>query len=333
MFTDKRLTDAYDNAKRMYFDDSSRMVFMSDAHRGDGSMSDEFVRNRNLMVHALNEYYENGYTFFEVGDGEELLEYAEFEHTKNAHADVYTAIKKFYDKDRYIRLYGNHDIYLKDQDYVEKNFYTNYDEYNEVFFDFLKGLDPLEAVVLKHRRTSQEIFVVHGHQGDAPNDQFWFFTMLSLKYFWRFFHRFGIKNPTSPVKNVSKRHKIERNYSKWILKHRRMLICGHTHRFKFPKVRDIPYFNTGCCIYPTTITALELTEGMIRLVRWKEKVTEDGALYIKRETMRGPEPIEAFDIRKPKEMVEYMAKLRIEKTKGERETRAAFREDEMYHEQ
>lgn len=329
MFTQKRLTEAYEQAKEMYFDDQSRIVFMSDAHRGDGSTSDEFLKSRNLFVHALNEYYENNYTFFEVGDGEELLEYPQMEHIKNAHVDTYKVIKKFFDKDRYIRIFGNHDIYLDNPKYVKKNLYINYDEYNEEFFDFLKGIEPLESVVLKHRLTSQELFVIHGHQGDAPNDQFWFFTMLSIKYFWRFFHRVGIKNPASPVKNVSKRHKIERNYSKWIEKHRRVLICGHTHRFKFPKNKDIPYFNTGCGIYPASITALELTEGMIRLVRWKEKVDENGNLRIRRETMRGPEPIENFDTRKPKEVIEYLSELKLQRTKAKREERASFREDDM----
>lgn len=329
MFTQKRLTEAYQKATKMYFDDHSRIVFMSDAHRGDGSVSDEFLKSRNLFVHALSEYYENDYTFFEVGDGEELLEYSEMEHIKNAHVDTYQVIKKFYDKDRYVRIFGNHDIYLDNPKYVKKNLFINYDEFSEEFFDFLKGIEPLESVILKHRSTSQELFVIHGHQGDAPNDQFWFFTMLSIKYFWRFFHRVGIKNPASPVKNVNKRHKIERNYSKWIENHRRALICGHTHRFKFPKNKKIPYFNTGCGIYPASITALELTEGMIRLVRWKEKVDENGKLYIKRETMRGPEPVEAFDIRKPKEVVEYLAELKIQRTKKTREKRAAFREEEM----
>ncbi|GAA0358306.1 hypothetical protein GCM10008932_08760 [Alkalibacterium iburiense] len=329
MFTDKRLTEAYDKAKTLYFDDYSRFVFMSDAHRGDGSVSDEFLRNRNLFMHAINEYYENNYTFIEVGDGEELLEYSNLNHIKNAHADIYEGIKKLYDEGRYIRIYGNHDIYLDNPKFIEKYLHTNYDEYTEEYFDFLKGIEPLEAVVLRHRKTSQELFVLHGHQGDAPNDQFWFFTMVSLKFFWRFLHRFGIRNPTSPVKNVSKRHRIERNYSKWILKHRRALLCGHTHRFKFPKNNDVPYFNTGCGIYPASITAIELTEGMIRLVRWKEKVDEQGVLHIKRETMRGPEPIESFDIRKPKEVIEYLAKLKIQRTKKERETRAAFREEEI----
>lgn len=329
MFTQKRLTEAYENAKILYFDDHSRIVFMSDAHRGDGSVSDEFLKSRNMFEHALTEYYENGYTFIEVGDGEELLEYSKMEHIKNAHVDTYKEIKRFYDVGRYYRIYGNHDIYLDNPKYVRKNLDINYDEYTEEFFDFLRGIEPLESIILKHRYTSQELFVIHGHQGDAPNDQFWFFTMLSIKFFWRFFHRVGIKNPASPVKNVTKRHKIERNYSKWIKEHRRALICGHTHRFKFPKNKEIPYFNTGCGIYPASITAIELSEGMIRLVRWKEKVDENGNLFIKRETMRGPEPVEAFDTRKPKEVVDYLAEKKMRRTKKEREERAAFREQDM----
>ncbi len=121
--------------------------------------------------------------------------------------------------------------------------------------------------------------------------------MLSLKFFWRFLHGFGIRNPSSPIKNVSKRHKIEKNFNKWIKKNKMMLICGHTHRFKYPKDKELPYFNSGCCVYPTFITAIELTEGQVQLVRWSIKVNPDGGLTIEKEVMRGPEPIEEFDIR------------------------------------
>lgn len=110
-------------------------------------------------------------------------------------------------------------------------------------------------------------------------------------------HGFGIRNPSSPVKNVTKRHKIEKNFNKWIRKNKVALICGHTHRFKYPKEYDLPYFNTGCCIYPTIITAIELTKGQIQLVRWKVKVDDEGRLNVEREIMRGPEPIEKFDMR------------------------------------
>lgn len=297
MFTDRRLTEAYKKARVEYFDEDSKYVFFSDVHRGDGSMSDEFTRNRNIYLHALKYYYKNDFTYVEAGDGDEMLEYSDFKYTKNAHREVFDIIKKFFDKKRLIRLYGNHDIFLKNKKFVEENYYTNYDEYNEVFFDFLKGLKPVEALVLRNLETGQEILTVHGHQGDAPNDQFAFFTMLSLKFFWRFLHGFGIRNPSSPIKNVSKRHKIEKNFNKWIKKNKMMLICGHTHRFKYPKDKELPYFNSGCCVYPTFITAIELTEGKIQLVRWAIKVSPDGVLTIEKEIMRGPEPVEEFDIR------------------------------------
>jgi predicted phosphodiesterase len=110
-------------------------------------------------------------------------------------------------------------------------------------------------------------------------------------------HSFGIKNPASPTKNVYKRHKIEKNFNKWILKNRKMVICGHTHRFKFPRTDDLPYFNTGCCIYPTTITAIELEGGRVQIVRWKMRVNQDGFLQAKREVIRGSELIGKYDIR------------------------------------
>lgn len=111
-------------------------------------------------------------------------------------------------------------------------------------------------------------------------------------------HSLGIKSPASPVKNTFKRHKIERNYNKWIDINQKALICGHTHRFKFPRTGELPYFNTGCCIYPTSITAIELDQGSISIVSWKMRVNKDGLLQATRTIIRGPEPIEMFDLNK-----------------------------------
>lgn len=298
MFTKQRLTGAYKTARVEKFDKTTKYVFISDHHRGDGSMSDEFTRNRNIFQHAIDYYYKNGFTYVEAGDGDELWEYQDAKLIKNAHPEIFSTIKKFYDDDRFIMMYGNHNIYIKNKSYVEEHYYTNYDEYSETFFDFLKGIEPIEALVLKHPETGQEILTVHGHQGDAPNDQLWIFTMLSLKYFWRFLHAFGIRNPVSPVKNIYRRHKIEKNYSKWIEENKMMLICGHTHRFKFPKKDALPYFNLGCCVYPTIITAIELEGETIQLVRWKIKGNEEGVLNIVREIMRGPAHVSEFDMRR-----------------------------------
>jgi hypothetical protein len=99
------------------------------------------------------------------------------------------------------------------------------------------------------------------------------------------------------VKNVFKRHRIERNYNKWIQEHKTALICGHTHRFKYPRKNELPYFNSGCCIYPAGITAIEIEDGNIQMVVWRIKVNGEGVLQVKRYLLRGPAPIEKFDIR------------------------------------
>ena len=131
MFTDRRLTEAYNNAKVEYFDNTSKYIFFSDLHRGDDSVSDEFCRNQSLFLHALDYYFNQGYVYVEAGDGDELWEYPKFKHIRLAHSDVFLVIKKFFDDKRLVLLYGNHNIYLKNKAFVKKNYYNYYDEYNQ----------------------------------------------------------------------------------------------------------------------------------------------------------------------------------------------------------
>ncbi|KAF0227659.1 MAG: hypothetical protein FD179_97 [Erysipelotrichaceae bacterium] len=296
MQTDQRLTQAYRNARIETIDKDSKIVFMSDCHRGNGSSSDEFSRNQNAFVYALYHYLDLGYTYVEAGDGDELWEY-KFKDIKLAHEDAFSVMRLFHKNNRLIMMIGNHNIFMNNQDYVTKNLFTSYDKYSETVHELLNHVKPIEALVLKVKETGQEIFVVHGHQGDFNNDQNWFMSMLSLRYFWRFMHAFGFHNPASPVRNVQRRHKIEKNYNKWIEKHQMMLICGHTHRYKYPKLTELPYFNTGCCIYPTSLTAIEIENGEIMLVQWRTIVNLEGVLQIVREIIRGPVPLTKFDLR------------------------------------
>ena len=211
MFADKRLTNAYNNSKVEYFDENSKYVIFSDCHRGVGSLSDEFTKNQNTFIHAIKHYYNNGFTYVEAGDGDELWEHPNLKLIFNAHYGVFRNIKRFHDDNRLVMIYGNHNNYLKNDKYVKKHYYEYYNEFKEECYNFLEGLIPYEGLVLRHKRTEQEIFICHGHQGDLANDQLWFLSMLSLKYFWRFFHALGAKNPSSPVKNEHKRHKLEKN--------------------------------------------------------------------------------------------------------------------------
>lgn len=295
MLTIKRLDQAYKDAEEIPFDDKSKFIFFSDVHRGDNSMSDEFAHNQSIYFHALDHYYENGFTYVEVGDGDELWEHAKFNYIRGAHSDVYELLKEFYKDNRLIMIYGNHNVFLKNQSFVEKNLYYYYDEYNDREVELFPGIKIYESIKLKKKDTGHEIFVVHGHQGDFMNDQLWRVSMAGLRYFWRYMHIVGFRNPASPAKNVLKQHKIEKNFKKWHKLDDVMMICGHTHRPKFPAKGDRPYFNTGCCVHPRGITGIEVCEGKITLINWRISPDKDGSLHIVRRIVRGPELIENFN--------------------------------------
>ena len=238
---------------------------------------------------------ENGYTYVEAGDGDELAEHVRFRTIRQAHSDIFITLKMFHDDGRMIMLYGNHNMFLKNPEYVKKHYYHYYDDYVDKKCSLFDGLIVYEALLLKSNFTGQEILTVHGHQGDLVNDQLWYASMLLVRFFWRFVHMFGFRNPSSPARNEQKRHKIERNFKKSIESRRFMLICGHTHRPKFPRFDDLPYFNAGCCIHPRGITGIEILDGMIMLVEWRIRTNQEGVLKISRKVIRGPEMIERFD--------------------------------------
>lgn len=294
MFTMRRLIKAYENAHRITFNSSSKFVFFSDVHRGDNSLSDEFAHNQNLYYFALQHYYRNGFTYIEVGDGDELWEQSSFEVIRYAHSDVFMLLRDFYSEDRFIMLYGNHNMDFKNPKYAQKNLFTFYDEYESFYNVLFPNIVAHEAVVLEDEASQGEIFVVHGHQGDFINDQLAPLFKFISRYFWRYFHIVGFKNPASPAKNAHKRHKIEINYSKFIKKYRKMLIVGHTHRPKYPRAHELPYFNTGCCVHPRNITGLEIENGHISFIEWRILPDEKGSLEIKRRVIQGPKPLTHF---------------------------------------
>ncbi len=294
MNTDKRLTQAYESAQHIEFDESSKFIIFGDVHRGDNSMSDEFAHNQNIYYFALKQYLDAEYTYIEVGDGDELWEHSNFSHIRSAHSDVFCILRDFYRQKRLVMLYGNHNMILKKPHFVERFLFQFDDEYFNEEGLLFPEMEVYESVVLKYIKTGQEFLAVHGHQGDLMNDQLWRISMFSLRYFWRFMHIIGFQNPSSPAKNRIKRHKIEVNFTKWIQRENKSIICGHTHRPKFPNTGAPGYFNTGCCVHPRGITGIEIIGGEIMLVDWRIRPNDQGELRISKKIIRGPEKIEQY---------------------------------------
>lgn len=294
MHTMRRLTAAYEGAHVIEFDSSSKFVFFSDSHRGDGSVSDEFAKNRQIFAAALTHYYDEGFTLLEAGDNDDIWEWPKFKHIARAQYLAFEPLRAFHAAGRYLRIFGNHDMQLSDQNFVVAHLHYLRDQLSGRLEPFLDGLRVHEAVLLRHKSTGQEILTVHGHQGDFANDQAWRFSMFALRMFWRHLHALGIRSPSSPVRNSFKRHKVERNFVKWIRCHGIALICGHTHRERFPIGGDAPYFNCGSCVFPGYITGLELANDALSLVRWRIVPDPNGYLHVARREVAGPLPISDF---------------------------------------
>lgn len=109
-----RLTHAFQNAPILPLGPCSRYVLFSDCHRGNGTWGDNFLKNQNLYFTALKHYYAQGYTYIELGDGDELWENRRMSQIIEIHNNVFWLLSLFYRQGRLYLLYGNHDMEKKD---------------------------------------------------------------------------------------------------------------------------------------------------------------------------------------------------------------------------
>ncbi|MGB5376481.1 metallophosphoesterase family protein [Muriicola sp.] len=289
MSSHTRLNSALENAQTLLFDDSSKFIFFSDCHRGDNSFADDFANNRNIYFHAIRHYYKEGFHYCELGDGDELWENIHFEDIFEAHKNVYQQLREYHLNDRLHMIWGNHDMVYKDPDYVKKHLGSYFEPIDESNKELFKDITYHEGLILQHRDTGQQIFLVHGHQADWWNYIFWRWARFLVRVLWKPLQVWGIADPTSPAKNYKELIKVERRIKKWILNNNNLLtIVGHTHRPRFAQPGEIPFFNDGSCVHPRSITGIEVSNGEIVLIKWQIATKEDGTLQIVRVVLEGP---------------------------------------------
>ncbi|PKA97864.1 Calcineurin-like phosphoesterase superfamily domain-containing protein [Flavobacteriaceae bacterium MAR_2009_75] len=292
MSSNQRISRAYEKAKIIGFDDHTKFILFSDCHRGDNSFADDFANNRNIYFHALSFYYKEGFQYCELGDGDELWENLHFESIFEAHKNVFQLLRKFHLEGRLHMIWGNHDMVYKDHEYVKTHLSSYFEPIDGKSKELFEGISYNEAVILKHNSTDQEIFLAHGHQADWWNYTFWRWSRFLVRVLWKPLQVWGIADPTSPAKNYTELIKIERRIKRWILqKDLIRTIVGHTHRPRFPEPGDIPFFNTGSCVHPRSITGIEIEGGEISLVKWQIATTEDGILRVVRILLEGPQKL------------------------------------------
>lgn len=260
-------------------------IIFSDHHKGNRDASDDFAYSEKNYIAALEYYYSKSFHYINLGDGEELWKYKPSEVIpKNVHC--FQAERKFQDIDKYTKTFGNHDLIWKDKLEVA-----------QWFKDIFRLPLPIyEGVLISTIIEDQplKIFLTHGHQGDKMSDNNPVSTWL-VSHLWRPLQRYLEINVNTPANDYSLRDKHNMMMYEWSSRRndKVLLITGHTHKPVFAaglysdhpnnripeekiqasaeQTRRRPtYFNSGCCCYNDgDITGIEISGGMISLVKWK----------------------------------------------------------------
>jgi UDP-2,3-diacylglucosamine pyrophosphatase LpxH len=262
----QRLNRSLATAFPVPFNDCSRIIFFSDLHRGDGSAGDKFLVNRPLFLATLRRYFDEGYIYIEVGDGDELWVNGRFEEIHHTHRLVFEMLHAFNREQRLFLLIGNHDTFNSFQHQQDKD-----------------GIPTYQSLLLRHNERPLELLVLHGHHADLTSSRYYALTRLFCRSVWKrlqartdiqtyekSFHEARFLNDLQrrgyPLAGQGKR--IEDRLIEWVAGTQHPLICGHTHQPAFPGQSNPPYFNSGSCISPGYLTGLELSGGELALVRW-----------------------------------------------------------------
>jgi len=296
---------------------TAKFIFLSDQHKGAKDLADDFRNAENNYLHTLQHYFNEGFTFINLGDCEELWEASPSTIIdKNRPSLLKEA--EFLAANRYYRIYGNHDL--------EWNYAIQLGYYLKPIFG--PSLSVKEGLLLttEYNNETFSILLAHGHQGDQRSDgnafSKWFVAAI-----WTPIQRYlEISMDTiSDFFELVDEHNIM--MYEWSATQDNMIfISGHTHKpvfasldhmdrlakqlekaraandteatqvlqeeidrrkkeyqgKKFVKTMAKPsYFNTGCCCFADgDLTGIEIENGFIRLVKWKAEGSKGSRIVL-----------------------------------------------------
>lgn len=286
MSINSRLSHSFDNAPVLALNQSSRFVLFSDCHRGCANSNDNFLKNEHLYFSALQHYYQNGFTYIELGDGDELWENRKMEQIIEVHNNVFCLLSKFAAANRLYLIYGNHDMEKKKTSYSKCHCSRYYCTDTQQIQPLFTNMNYYGGVILEDTG-GLKLYLTHGHQADLLNSVFWKLSRFLVRYVWKPLEHAGVLDPTSAAKNNHRKSLTEERLSSWADKQQQILISGHTHRPRLGNA-DSYYFNTGSCVHPRCITCIEIQNRALTLCKWTVETRFDRTLYVAREILAGP---------------------------------------------
>jgi predicted phosphodiesterase len=262
---------------------TNSFIIFSDQHKGIKNGADDFQLAESNYLAALDYYNSKGFHLISLGDSEELWENTLAE-VKRFNKDSFEAEKKFLLRQRFTKVFGNHDL----------DWEINPLSVKELRAIYGAEIVALEGIILEGTLEGKvfSFFCTHGHQGDLQSDGN-FFSKFFISKIWAPLQAYLHINPNTPAYNETLKTEHNRLMYEWASEQEGMLlITGHTHQPVFESLTHYEriqrqkdnalykavkpcYFNTGCCCFDDgDITGIEIDAGLIKLIKWKHR---DGA--------------------------------------------------------
>ena len=194
---------------------ASKFVILSDLHVGSRRRRDDFLKNSEMFMHLLKNYYlKNNYKIILNGDVEELHRHS-LQKIKEAWPDLFLLLNECERRGDLFKIAGNHD---------EELYLYSHTDINKKLLDGLR---------LNYKVSS--LFIFHGHQASLVYMAASGVSKIMLKYIAR---PLGIKNFTRSHDN-KKIHNIEKIIYEYSKKRKIVSIIGHTHRPLFEALSEV----------------------------------------------------------------------------------------------
>jgi UDP-2,3-diacylglucosamine pyrophosphatase LpxH len=287
---------------------SGKFIIFSDQHKGARNGADDFAFSEHNYLAALDHYNKQEFIFISLGDAEELWENTLSQVKKNNLA-TFEAEKKFVQEKRFIKIFGNHDLFWDNDPIAWWHLKRIYKEEVKIYEGAVLAVSAGDKPI--------HIFCAHGHQGDAKSDGNWF-SKFFVANIWGPLQAYLRINPNTPAYDGEKKTLNNDIMYEWSSQQKDMLlITGHTHQPVFASLTHLErlykkfqlanggsnvkqaaelkeeirkrekeftsvavdymsmkpfYFNSGCCCFNDgDITGIEIADGHISLVKWKHK--------------------------------------------------------------
>ena len=283
---------------------TGKFIILSDQHKGIKNGFDDFADNEKNYLAALDYYFQNNFFYINLGDSEELWKNT-LPPVKKQNILSFEKEKMFLQKNRFIKIFGNHDLYWGNDPFAALELKNIYGQPVTIY----------EGAILQTTIAGKnfQVFVTHGHQGDLQSDGNWF-SKWFVATVWARIQAYLEINPNTPAYDTQLKTEHNKLMYEWSSTGSMALITGHTHQpvfesltlmerlynrlaeaqksgdiksvagieshinHRFQKGEVLPdftgfksnYFNSGCCCFSDgDITGIEIENGCIRLIKWE----------------------------------------------------------------